>query len=222
MRTKNITLFTPVGHVGRKIAEEALSRGHGVKVVVSDKAEFNLKHPNLSIMSGNIHSSEEVSTCAKGSDLVIFVNELKENREGECFNATRSILTGIKQAGIKFLIVSGYGLHFDPTISEAEQETWSAVEEEQLASIRLLEREPEIRWRYFYITTQEPGQNNYIPVRNTNFVLNMPCAEDSISIDEYATTIMEEVEKHSKEKKYKEAAILSNSFHNNRIYNNLN
>jgi putative NADH-flavin reductase len=196
MKTKKIALFTPAGLVGKRIAEEALSRGHRVKVIVTDKNDFHFKHSKLVVVSGDVHKNEDVFTFSKGNDLVIFVNELKRNHEGECFNATRSILMGIKQAGIKFLVISGYGLHFN-TETQEEKEAWSIAEEEQMASIKLLRREPTISWRYFYVTNEKNNNENDMPIKDTHFTLNMPQAKGNISIDEYASTIMKEVEKNS-------------------------
>jgi len=222
MKTKKITLFTPVGNVGKKIAEEILSRGHKLKVVINNQKEFSLKHPNISIVNGNVHNNEEVYTCVKGSDLVIFVNELQKNHEGECFNATRSVLMGIKQAGIKFLIISGYGLKLMHEADSHEQEAWNAIEEEQVAALKLLKREPEISWRYFYIATEEIRTENGVLPENTNVTFSASSLGGFTSIEKYASTIMEEVEKAAPTEKYKKNSILSNTFHSNKIYNNLN
>jgi|GEM_PF-1614822 putative NADH-flavin reductase len=222
MSTKKITLFTTSDVIGKKIAEEALQKGFVVKVIVPDRDSFQLNHGNLTIRNGDVNKNKDVSKHAKDADIVIYVYELRKNQEGECYNATRSVLMGIKEAGVNSLILSAYANQEPSGTSREEYEAWRVVQEEQLAALRLLKKSPEVSWSYYYTLHNELKKDNILQIKTTNSSPEVPSVNSLPSLEEYAGVILQQVEKAiSLNRKSKESLFFTNDLESNKATNRL-
>ena len=97
-----IALIGVSGNVGKRIAEEALNRGHqvtGIARNIDDVAARN----NLSLKLGDISDPEALAGMLKGNDLVVSSVKTTDFDPGQLITAVR--LSGIK----RWLVVGGAG-----------------------------------------------------------------------------------------------------------------
>ncbi|WP_431046503.1 NAD(P)-dependent oxidoreductase [Streptomyces sp. P1-3] len=66
-----IALFGATGTIGRRVLDEALSRGHEVTAVVRDPAKLTADHPKLTVTTGDVLDPASVAAVAKGQDVVV-------------------------------------------------------------------------------------------------------------------------------------------------------
>ncbi len=197
MKSKKIAIYTSVNPVGKSIVEEALRRGHIVTVIINDNHEFNLSNPNLTIRKGDVNKNEDLNRNIKDMDMVIYDQELKPDRPGECFKSIRSLMEGCKGSGINRLIISGHIHLFTSTLTMEEREIWKPVQEEQLDALGLLDNELDIDWSYFYTieTDLAKKSSRYITGTGNNFIVIIPNKGDRMTRKEYAQTVIDEAEK---------------------------
>jgi len=102
-----ITIFGAAGAVGSRVVSEALSRGHEVKAVMRDPAQFN-KLPAAAILcSGDASSVKDVARLSAGQDLVITAIRPPTGHETQLASITQSILRGVAQSAVRVLVVGG-------------------------------------------------------------------------------------------------------------------
>ena len=97
-----IALIGVSGNVGKRIAEEALNRGHqvtGIARNIDDVAARN----NLSLKLGDISDPEALAGMLKGNDLVVSSVKTSDFDPGQLIKAVR--LSGVK----RWLVVGGAG-----------------------------------------------------------------------------------------------------------------
>src|SRR5450759_1955953 len=113
---KKIVLIGASGFVGSAILKEALDRGHKVIAVVRHPEKIKAVHKNLVVKQGDVSLSDTVTDVCKSADAVISAyNPGWQNPEiaEKTTKVYRSILDGVRQAGVKrFLVVGGAGSLF--------------------------------------------------------------------------------------------------------------
>ncbi|WP_339819723.1 NAD(P)H-binding protein [Paenibacillus sp. FSL R7-0216] len=114
-----IVLFGATGSIGKRIAEEAVRRGHEVTAVVRDRtraAEMGLpdlvpadtkKAGHLFLEEGDILVPESIARLVQGQDLAISAYGPRFGEEDELLEATRSLIEGVKRGGVCRLIAVG-------------------------------------------------------------------------------------------------------------------
>jgi len=196
MESKKVALFTTKGLIGQSIADEVLKRGYKLTVIVHDTSEFPVGRSGLKIIRGDVNRYEDVSKCAMNHDVVIYDQVLRRNREGECYNATRSIIMGCKAAHIKSLIISGRINPVYPEILNDELDSWRPVQEEQLAALELLERELDISWSFFYTSeTEITKKSNRFFASGNGFSVLTPAKQEALTMKEYVKALVNEIDK---------------------------
>jgi putative NADH-flavin reductase len=106
-----IVLFGATGNVGQRIATEALNRGYEVVGVVRDPAQSQSPDPRLTVVEGDATNAESVSRVARGADVVVSAISPRPGSHGgpapSLASAARALITGIRGAGVKRLVVVG-------------------------------------------------------------------------------------------------------------------
>lgn len=67
----DIVIFGATGEIGSLAAHEALDRGHRVTAVSRNPAEVKTRHPNLSVVKGNLLDKSSVAEIVAEKDIVI-------------------------------------------------------------------------------------------------------------------------------------------------------
>ncbi|HWV21654.1 MAG TPA: NAD(P)-dependent oxidoreductase [Devosia sp.] len=107
----SIVVFGASGNIGSNIRKEALSRGHRVTAVT--RSAKLAPEPNLTALSADIANADDVAKIAAGHDAVISAyspglrNYSAEDAAELIRKAHDGLFAGVKQAGVKRLIIVG-------------------------------------------------------------------------------------------------------------------
>lgn len=66
-----LLIFGANGKTGRQLVEQSLAQGHAVTAFVRNPAKFNVTHPNLQIVQGDILNYDAVERAVRGQDAVL-------------------------------------------------------------------------------------------------------------------------------------------------------
>ncbi|MFC7439605.1 NAD(P)-dependent oxidoreductase [Laceyella putida] len=102
-----IALVSATGMIGQRILQEALRRGHQVTAVVRDPSRLMRQHENLRVATGDIFDVPSIAQAAAGHDVVISAYGPKFGEEEALVKATRSLIDGVKQSGVRRLLAVG-------------------------------------------------------------------------------------------------------------------
>lgn len=106
-----IVLFGATGNIGRRIAQEALARGHEVVGVVRDPTQVQPPDPRVRLVQGDATDSRSVARVVRGADAVVNAISPRPNPRGrpapKLAAAAHALVTGMKEAGVKRLVVVG-------------------------------------------------------------------------------------------------------------------
>ncbi|HEU4885537.1 MAG TPA: NAD(P)-dependent oxidoreductase [Longimicrobium sp.] len=105
-----IVIFGATGHIGQRIAREALERGHEVVGVVRDPARSQAPDPRVRLVQGDATDAESVARAVQGADAVVSAVSPRPGTTGEApslSDAARGLIAGLRQAGVQRLIVVG-------------------------------------------------------------------------------------------------------------------
>jgi uncharacterized protein len=109
-----IVLFGATGNVGRRVAAEALSRGHEVVGVVRDPAAVAVLDPRVRFVKGDATKADSVAELVQGADAVVSAISPRPNARGlaapSLVENARAIIVGLRRAGVRrVLFVGGAG-----------------------------------------------------------------------------------------------------------------
>lgn len=105
-----VALIGASGTIGRRIAEEALRRGHEVTAVLRNPDRFDLEHERLQKAEADVMDPSSLEKAILGHDAVISAFGPKFGQEEELIAAARTIVEGTRRGGAsRLLIVGGAG-----------------------------------------------------------------------------------------------------------------
>ena len=109
-----IVVFGETGNVGRRVAAEALSRGHEVVGVVRDPGAVTASDPRVRLVKGDATKADSVAEIVKGADAVVSAISPRPNARGLAAPSlvanARAVIAGLRRAGVKrVLFVGGAG-----------------------------------------------------------------------------------------------------------------
>jgi putative NADH-flavin reductase len=105
-----IVIFGATGHVGQRIVREALERGHEVVGVVRDPAKSQAPDPRVRLVQGDATDAASVARAVQGADAVVSAVSPRPGTTGHApslSDAARGLIAGLRQAGVRRLIVVG-------------------------------------------------------------------------------------------------------------------
>jgi uncharacterized protein len=203
---KKIVLIGASGFVGSAILKEALDRGHNVTSVNRHPERITAISNNLIVKQGDVSSMETVTGICAGSDVVISAYNPGWNNPdiaNETTRVYRTIIQGVKQAGVKRLLVVGGAASLFASPGKRLMDTGSMPETflpavRALADVYLVDlmKENRLDWVFF-----SPAGNLYKGERTGKFRLGTDDlivnekGESKISVQDYAVAMIDEVEK---------------------------
>lgn len=103
------------GRTGRLLVEQALARGHEVRVLVRDPARLPLRHERLAVVRGDATNADDVADTVAGRDAVLSaLGHAKGSPKDVQTTATRHLVAAMKAAGVtRVLSLTGAGVR-DP------------------------------------------------------------------------------------------------------------
>lgn len=107
----NIALLGAAGRIGSEIREEALRRGHRVTALVRTEGRIE-PAANLSETVADAYDAASVAKAVAGHDAFISAfspdpNEPFEGKPARLLESHKAIIAGVRQAGVKRLILVG-------------------------------------------------------------------------------------------------------------------
>jgi putative NADH-flavin reductase len=198
-----IALIGATGFIGSAILQEALDRGHKVTGIVRHPEKLP-QHPNLVAQRGDVRNETETTELVMRYDAVISaynpgwdVPDLYQQH----IAAYRSIIDGVKKAGVKrLLVVGGAGsLEVAPGVQLVETpefpEEWKAGSLSTREVLYLLRDEPELDWSYLSPSGAiAPGERTGQFRLGTDQLLKDANGESRISLEDYAVAMLDELE----------------------------
>lgn len=196
-----IALFGATGMIGQRILNEALGRGHEVTAIVRDRARLGVQHERLTVVTGDILNTEQVTDTVLGHEVVISAFGPKMGEEQTLLDATRSLIAGVKKAGVSRLIaVGGAGsLEVAPGVQLVDTPEFpDFIKPIALAHREALEiyrQEKELHWTNVSpAAVIEPGERTGTYRTGTDELVVNEQGESRISAEDYAVAILDEVE----------------------------
>lgn len=105
----NIALIGPTGFVGAAVLDELLNRGHRVTALARNPAKLAARE-GLTVVQGDAIDAAQVARAVAGVDAVVNAYNPGWNHPdlyAEFRRGTDAILAGIKQSGVKRVVVVG-------------------------------------------------------------------------------------------------------------------
>jgi putative NADH-flavin reductase len=111
---KTIALFGGSGQTGKLFLEKALAAGFTVKALVRNPDSLNIKHPNLTIIEGNVLDVQSVNKTIEGTDMVMSLfGQVKDSPEWLQTDGTKNIVLAMKKHKVSRVVsLSGGGLPY--------------------------------------------------------------------------------------------------------------
>lgn len=198
-----IALIGATGYVGSAILKEALDRGHEVTAIARDPDKLQ-SHAKLRPQKVDVYNADDVAQVVAGHHVVISAfNPGWTN--SDIFNlqvkGTRAIIDGVKKAGMKHLFfVGGAGsLEVKPGVQSVDLPGFPAEYKQGALATRealnMLRNEPSLEWTFLspsadLFSGERPGKFRL----GTDQLLRDANGESRISVQDYATAMIDEVE----------------------------
>jgi uncharacterized protein len=206
MGRMKIVLFGATGHVGQRIAREALERGHEVVGVVRDPSRAETPDPRVSLIRGDATDAASVAEAARGADAVVSAVSPRPGDTGTAprlVDAARGLIAGLKDAGVKRLVVVGGAGSLEVAPGVALMDTpgfpdaYRAEAEEGRASLAVYRAEAGgLDWTFLSpAAVIQPGERT--GKYRTTLDLFFTDAEGNsvISYEDYAVALLDELER---------------------------
>jgi putative NADH-flavin reductase len=113
---KTLALFGITGRTGLPLAEMLLGAGYRLKALARNPDKLTLKHPNLTVIRGDVLQYEDVRRTVEGTDAVISViGPTKDSPPLMQTDGTRNIVKAMEAGGIRRIIsMTGGGVPAAP------------------------------------------------------------------------------------------------------------
>ena len=198
-----IALIGATGFIGSAILQEALDRGHQVTAIVRHTERLP-QHPSLVAQKGDITIEMETTALVVGHDAVI--SAYSPDRDvpdiyQQHVSGYRKIIDGVKEAGVKrLLVVGGAGsLEVAPGVQLVDTpqfpEQWKAGALAAREVLYLLRDESELEWTFLSPSSMiAPGERTGRFRLGTDQLLTDANGQSRISVEDYAVAMLNELE----------------------------
>ncbi len=185
--------------IGSRVVDELLRRGHSVTAVVRHPEKVKA-HAKVEAVAGDITDAADVAAAVQSADAVVSAYSPPQTNPGELVDATRSLLAGLKEAGVRRLIVVGGAgsLEVAPGVQLVDTpgfpEMWKSIALTHRDALAVL-KESELEWTYFSPAALiEPGlRTGKFRLGGTRLV-SSDKGESRISVEDYAVALVDELE----------------------------
>ncbi len=199
-----ITVYGAAGNVGRRIASEALARGHHVTGVVRTQAQFGKLPANVNPCATDVFDPQQLARTIQGQNLIISALRPPEGHEDALVALTRSVLDGAAAAGVRVLLVGGAARLLLP---QRSGETVLSAPDFLPASVVAIARacqaqyelcldETRVDWTYLSPAAMlEPGERTGRYRLGTDTLVVDESAVSRISMEDFAVAMLDEAER---------------------------
>ncbi|MEO6104677.1 MAG: NAD(P)-dependent oxidoreductase [Pseudoxanthomonas sp.] len=199
-----IALIGASGYTGARLRDEALQRGHQVVAIVRDPSRLPVVD-GMVAKSADVYDPSQVAAAVAGSDVVLSAFSSAgeaDDVQAKHLRASRSIVSGTRQAGIdRLLVIGGAGsLFVAPGVqlvdTDAFPAEWKPGARGTRDALTDLQRETEIDWVFvspppMLVPGERTGKyqiggDDVPPMRD-----GQPA---SLSTDDLAVAVLDEIE----------------------------
>lgn len=99
-----LVIFGATGTMGRHVVFKALEQGYEVSAFARNPAKFEVDHPNLTLIAGDVFDPIAVESAIKGSDVVLISLGSIKLKDRVRSVGTRNIVQAMEKHGVKRLI----------------------------------------------------------------------------------------------------------------------
>jgi putative NADH-flavin reductase len=202
-----IVLFGATGNVGRRVAAEALRRGHEVVGVVRDPADVAASESRVRLVKGDATKADSVAELVEGADAVVSAISRRPNARGlaapSLVENARAIIAGLRRAGLKrVLFVGGAGgLEVAPGRQLVDQpgfpEAYRAEALEGREALQVWRTEAGgLHWSFLSPAAEiGPGERTGHYRTTSDQLLTDAAGRSYISFEDYAVAVLDELER---------------------------
>jgi putative NADH-flavin reductase len=202
-----IIVIGATGNIGRRLAKEALSRGHEVVGVVRDPAAVQSPDSRVRLVKGDATRAEDVTRVVQGADAVVSAISPRPNARGlpapSLAANARALIAGLRAAGVQRVLYVGgaSSLEVAPGKALADQpdfpEAYKAEAREGQESLAVWRAEAEgLDWTYLSPAAEIGSGERTGKYRTTGDQLLTDSAGKSfISFEDYAVAVIDELER---------------------------
>jgi uncharacterized protein len=207
MRIMKLVLFGATGNIGRRVAAEALSRGHEVVGVVRDPAAVAAPDPRVTLVKGDATDPASVAGLVRGADAVVSALSPRPNARGlpapSLAANSRALIAGLREARVKRVLYVGgaSSLEVAPGQALADLPDFPEIYREEARegreALAVWRSEAEgLDWTYLSPAAEiGPGERTG-GYRTTGDVLLVDAEGKSfISFEDYAVAVLDELER---------------------------
>ncbi len=199
-----IALFGVTGRIGRRIAQEALNRGHSVTAVARDPSRSPLRHERLTVVKGDVTDAAGIAAAVAGHDMVVSAvgPDLSKGVGTLLPDAARALREGLKKGRAKrLLIVGGAGslevapgvLLMDTPQFPAE---WKELARSAAEALAVCREETALEWTYLSPAGLiDPGTRTGAYRTGGDKLLTDSDGKSFISMEDFAMAVVDEIEK---------------------------
>ena len=198
-----IAVIGASGQIGAFIRDEALARGHQVTAIVRHPEKIPVQDPRLHVVKADI-LKDKVDELVKGHDAVISAyNPGWKNPDmyNEQIDGYKRIISGVKESGIKrLLVVGGAGsLEVAPGVQVLDTASFSEQVKKGVLATRevlyMLKEEKELEWTFLSPPSSiAPGERTGHYRVGKDQLLKNKEGESKISTQDYAIAMLDELE----------------------------
>jgi uncharacterized protein len=195
-----VVLFGASGMIGSRVLDELVRRGHAVTAVARHPEKVQ-SLSGVNAVHGDVTDPVSVAGAAKGADAAVSAYSPPRSEPARILDATRALLAGLKQAGVRRLIaVGGAGsLEVAPGVQLVDTpefpSAWMGIALAHRDTLPIF-KESGLDWTYLSpAAVIEPGvRTGKFRLGGTRLVAN-DRGESRISVEDYAVALVDELEK---------------------------
>lgn len=200
-----IVLFGATGHVGQRIAAEALRRGHQVVGVARDPSRAQSVDPRVTLVQGDATDPASVASMARGADAVVTSVSPRPGSTGNAprlVDVARAAIAGVRQAGVKRLIAVGgaASLEVAPGVALLDTPDFPELYRDEATqgrdSLKVYREEAdELDWTFISpAIVIQPGERTGRYRTTDDTILFDENGQSVISYEDYAVALLDELE----------------------------
>jgi len=202
-----VVIFGATGNIGRRIAAEALRRGHEVTGVVRDPGAVTPPDPRVRLVKGDATDADDVSTVVRGADAVVSAISPRPNPRGlpapSLAANTKALIAGLRRAHVRRVlyvggassleVAPGKALADMPDFPEAYR---AEAREGREALAHWREEGGGLEWTYLSPAAEIAPGDRTGHYRTTDDKLLLDAKGRSfISMEDYAVAVLDELER---------------------------
>lgn len=201
-----ITIIGAGGNIGKRITNEASNRNYELNLITSKKkTDFKLEnYEKVTTIKVDIFDTEKLSEAIKNSDLVISAYAPPHSNTDLIIDASKSLVEAAKNANVRLIAVGGAGslkINDNLLLIDAPNfpEEYKKIAKSHLDALEKIYRsEKKLNW-----TNVSPSAYIFEGERTGNFkvsgdyLIANEKGESSISMEDFAVGILDEVEKEN-------------------------